>query len=96
MVSNLSNYLIRIFRYCTGGIRCEMASAYIRSKGEGFENVFQVSCTFRLLILRFQTSVHIHHDIILCISYESFLIVLALVIRWHSEIFGAISRWWLF
>lgn len=31
------------FRYCTGGIRCEMASAYIRSKGAGFENVFQVS-----------------------------------------------------
>jgi hypothetical protein len=30
-------------RYCTGGIRCEMASAYIRSKGAGFENVFQVS-----------------------------------------------------
>lgn len=29
-------------RYCTGGIRCEMASAYIRSKGAGFENVFQV------------------------------------------------------
>lgn len=30
------------YRYCTGGIRCEMASAYIRSKGAGFENVFQV------------------------------------------------------
>jgi hypothetical protein len=30
-------------RYCTGGIRCEMASAYIRSKGAGFENVFQVA-----------------------------------------------------
>uniref|UniRef100_A0A0D9Y0F3 Rhodanese domain-containing protein n=1 Tax=Leersia perrieri TaxID=77586 RepID=A0A0D9Y0F3_9ORYZ len=30
-----------IMMYCTGGIRCEMASAYIRSKGEGFENVFQ-------------------------------------------------------
>ncbi|MCH88118.1 rhodanese-like domain-containing protein 6, partial [Trifolium medium] len=28
--------------YCTGGIRCEMASAYIRSKGAGFENVFQL------------------------------------------------------
>ncbi|KAK9673374.1 hypothetical protein RND81_12G163600 [Saponaria officinalis] len=28
--------------YCTGGIRCEMASAYIRSKGSGFENVFQL------------------------------------------------------
>ncbi|RZC65838.1 hypothetical protein C5167_009530 [Papaver somniferum] len=28
--------------YCTGGIRCEMASAYIRSKGHGLENVFQV------------------------------------------------------
>ncbi|XP_060667938.1 rhodanese-like domain-containing protein 6 [Ziziphus jujuba] len=31
-----------ILMYCTGGIRCEMASAYIRSKGVGFENVFQL------------------------------------------------------
>uniref|UniRef100_A0A803KN15 Rhodanese domain-containing protein n=1 Tax=Chenopodium quinoa TaxID=63459 RepID=A0A803KN15_CHEQI len=30
-----------VLMYCTGGIRCEMASAYIRSKGAGFENVFQ-------------------------------------------------------
>ncbi|XP_024545346.1 rhodanese-like domain-containing protein 6 isoform X2 [Selaginella moellendorffii] len=30
-------------RYCTGGVRCEMASAYIRSKGEEFENVYQLS-----------------------------------------------------
>lgn len=33
----------QILMYCTGGIRCEMASAYIRSKGLGFENVFQLS-----------------------------------------------------
>ncbi|XP_062143267.1 rhodanese-like domain-containing protein 6 [Alnus glutinosa] len=32
----------RVLMYCTGGIRCEMASAYIRSKGSGFENVFQL------------------------------------------------------
>ncbi|XP_031397076.1 rhodanese-like domain-containing protein 6 isoform X2 [Punica granatum] len=31
-----------ILMYCTGGIRCEMASAYIRGKGTGFENVFQL------------------------------------------------------
>lgn len=31
-----------VLMYCTGGIRCEMASAYIRSKGHGFENVFQL------------------------------------------------------
>lgn len=31
-----------ILMYCTGGIRCEMASAYIKSKGSGFENVFQL------------------------------------------------------
>ncbi|XP_058075899.1 rhodanese-like domain-containing protein 6 isoform X2 [Magnolia sinica] len=31
-----------VLMYCTGGIRCEMASAYIRSKGVGFENVFQL------------------------------------------------------
>lgn len=29
-------------RYCTGGVRCEMASAYIRSKGKEFEDVVQV------------------------------------------------------
>ncbi|XP_030959772.1 rhodanese-like domain-containing protein 6 [Quercus lobata] len=32
----------RVLMYCTGGIRCEMASAYIRSKGAGFENVLQL------------------------------------------------------
>ncbi|KAM7273530.1 hypothetical protein ACFE04_028194 [Oxalis oulophora] len=31
-----------VLMYCTGGIRCEMASAYLRSKGAGFENVFQL------------------------------------------------------
>ncbi|XWS57413.1 hypothetical protein CRYUN_Cryun09bG0172100 [Craigia yunnanensis] len=31
-----------VLMYCTGGISCEMASAYIRSKGVGFENVFQL------------------------------------------------------
>lgn len=31
-----------VLMYCTGGIRCEMASAYVRSKGAGFENVFQL------------------------------------------------------
>ncbi|XP_057969986.1 rhodanese-like domain-containing protein 6 isoform X2 [Malania oleifera] len=31
-----------VLMYCTGGIRCETASAYIRSKGAGFENVFQL------------------------------------------------------
>ncbi|KAJ6816580.1 rhodanese-like domain-containing protein 6 isoform X2 [Iris pallida] len=31
-----------VLMYCTGGIRCEMASAYIRSKGSGYENVFQL------------------------------------------------------
>ncbi|KGN65012.1 rhodanese-like domain-containing protein 6 [Cucumis sativus] len=32
----------QILMYCTGGIRCEMASAYIKSKGSGFQNVFQL------------------------------------------------------
>ncbi|KAF9620921.1 hypothetical protein IFM89_015318 [Coptis chinensis] len=32
----------KVLMYCTGGIRCEMASAYIRSKGAGFENVYQL------------------------------------------------------
>ncbi|TXG65398.1 hypothetical protein EZV62_006673 [Acer yangbiense] len=31
-----------IRQYCPGGIWCEMASAYVRSKGAGFENVFQL------------------------------------------------------
>ncbi|CAM6088333.1 unnamed protein product [Calypogeia fissa] len=33
----------RILMYCTGGVRCEMASAYIRSKGTEFEDVSQLS-----------------------------------------------------
>ena len=31
-----------IMMYCTGGIRCEKASAFLRSKGEGFEDVVQL------------------------------------------------------
>ena len=34
--------MLRCNRYCTGGVRCESASAYLRSKGPGFSNVFQV------------------------------------------------------
>ncbi|CAN0078034.1 unnamed protein product, partial [Phaeothamnion confervicola] len=29
--------------YCTGGVRCERASAYLRSKGDGFLDVRQLS-----------------------------------------------------
>lgn len=31
----------KIFMYCTGGVRCEKASAYLRNRG--FENVYHVS-----------------------------------------------------
>jgi len=30
-------------RYCTGGVRCELASSYLRSKGKEFEDVIQVA-----------------------------------------------------
>lgn len=33
----------QILMYCTGGIRCEMASAYLRDKGKGFQDVLQLS-----------------------------------------------------
>jgi predicted sulfurtransferase len=33
----------RILMYCTGGVRCERASAYVRSKGEGYQDVVQLS-----------------------------------------------------
>ncbi|KAL3681523.1 hypothetical protein R1sor_024479 [Riccia sorocarpa] len=33
----------QVLMYCTGGVRCEMASAYIRSKGEEFQDVVQLS-----------------------------------------------------
>ncbi|KAK3286321.1 hypothetical protein CYMTET_6113 [Cymbomonas tetramitiformis] len=32
----------RVLMYCTGGVRCERASAYLRSKGEGFDDVVQL------------------------------------------------------
>jgi hypothetical protein len=34
--------MVGMFRYCTGGVRCELASAYLRSKGREFEDVYQV------------------------------------------------------
>ena len=32
----------RVLMYCTGGVRCERASAYLRSKGPAFQDVFQL------------------------------------------------------
>lgn len=31
-----------VMMYCTGGVRCERASAYLRDKGLGFQNVVQL------------------------------------------------------
>lgn len=39
-------------RYCTGGVRCELASAYIRSKGEDFKEVIQVNI-LKIIVLNF-------------------------------------------
>ncbi|CAM6017016.1 unnamed protein product [Sphagnum balticum] len=33
----------QVLMYCTGGVRCELASAYLRSKGREFEDVYQLS-----------------------------------------------------
>lgn len=33
----------QILMYCTGGVRCERASALLQSQGEGFEQVYQLS-----------------------------------------------------
>lgn len=35
----------RVLMYCTGGVRCERASAYLRSKGPAFHDVVQLSGT---------------------------------------------------
>ena len=35
----------RVLMYCTGGVRCERASAYLRSKGPAFQDVVQLSGT---------------------------------------------------
>lgn len=32
----------KIMMYCTGGVRCERASAYLKDKGDGFQNVVQL------------------------------------------------------
>ena len=32
----------RVLMYCTGGVRCERASAYLRERGEAFTNVAQL------------------------------------------------------
>ena len=46
-----------VYMYCTGGIRCEKASVYLRAKG--FENVFQLqvtqSCEQYVVIITFVT-----------------------------------------
>ncbi len=35
-----------VLMYCTGGVRCERASAYLREKGPEFSRVFQLSGAF--------------------------------------------------
>ena len=32
----------KVLMYCTGGVRCERASAYLRSKGPAFQDVVQL------------------------------------------------------
>ena len=32
----------RVLMYCTGGVRCERASAYLRSFGDAFQDVHQL------------------------------------------------------
>ena len=32
----------KVLMYCTGGVRCERASAYLRSKGSAFQDVVQL------------------------------------------------------
>ena len=32
----------RVLMYCTGGVRCERASAYLRAKGPAFQDVVQL------------------------------------------------------
>ena len=36
------------FLRSTGGVRCERASAYLKEKGEGFEEVFQLKGELRM------------------------------------------------
>ena len=32
----------RVLMYCTGGVRCELASSFLSAKGEGFQEVYQL------------------------------------------------------
>ena len=46
----------KILMYCTGGVRCERASALLKSHGEGFENVFQLRGGIHRYVERFGNS----------------------------------------
>lgn len=43
----------RVLMYCTGGVRCERASAYLRSKGQGFQDVLQLQGGIQRYVLWF-------------------------------------------
>lgn len=43
-----------ILMYCTGGVRCERASAFVKGKGKGFENVKQLSGGIVRYLQKFQ------------------------------------------
>lgn len=77
------------FRYCTGGIRCEMASAYIRTKGAEFKNVFQVVCSISLnFTFIFMTFILICYISDICSLFSLFVMI---VIWWYSKVSGGIS-----
>eukprot|EP00873_Tetraselmis_striata_P025221 jgi/Tetstr1/445485/TSEL_033263.t1 len=50
----------RVMMYCTGGVRCERASAYLRSKGDGFQDVVQLSGGIQRYLEAFPTDGFFH------------------------------------
>jgi hypothetical protein len=60
-----------------------MASAYLRSKGEGFENVFQVNCIHSLDFLLISNCGHVS---LVCIFNDSLLL-------WLFQLYGGIQRY---
>ena len=42
----------RVLMYCTGGVRCERASAYLRGFGDAFQDVHQLEGAGRCKLCR--------------------------------------------
>lgn len=71
----------KVYMYCTGGVRCEKASAYLRNRG--FENVYHVCWKFAVYFISYRL---FNKVISLFYSYKEEFIVICNLIQTEENL----------